>query len=741
MARALRRATVFSSFVRNEIAGASPDPPSKPRCTCAEAAFGTRSGSQSCVIVIDMFLVIYRLPGLAPMCGWRGRAFCLTSLLVLSGGANLAAQTQNQQTPHFSVSVTERTDIVEEVGTTRRILKEEIETQQARTLDEALRLLPGVYVRTGGQGMPRIDLRGWRSRHVLLLVDGVPVNSTDDGQFDPTEISMASIREIKVTYGASSLLYGENAVAGVIEISTEPVQPGRSAAVDLDIRRGIQGQAGGHVSLGTERVSVLVSGNSFNSDGFRLPGTFMATSTEDGGLRANSDRVRQTALVKVGVTASRTLKLGGQVTVGGGSHGLPPTTIDSPDDPFAQRIRYERVEHYRSARGQVSAEYRPASSFQLRAWAFVNNRNEDRVRYDDATYSSFDDPLVSGTFQRTDETTISGGAVHGLADFGAVGRLRFSLNTRHESLDSTGQVRDQRLGGGGGGGRGAGSTIQRFALRAFDEHRQVGVHAVGAEWEVRPTPRTGLVAGMSGTWQNRPEGRQGGASWLLGVSRQLTDELAARAAVTRRLRVPSIRQLYEAETGNPALVPERSSGVEIGLDQRWRAERVLSLAGFLTWADEYIERDSQSPFANRDEYRFAGVETTFETRDWSPLDLRLGYSWMHAVDQSPGTERDTLPYRPRHRVTVDTRWTLPGQWRARAALYHAADVVYYSRRAPLIRADASSYRLVDVSLTRALSDAWDVTVSVNNLFDELYEESYGLPREGRTVLLRLLGRL
>ena len=686
-----------------------------------------------------MFVVIHRSSG---VCGWRRRVFCVTSLLVLAGGADLAAQTQNQQTPHFSVSVTDRTDIVEEVGTTRRISKEEIETQQARTLDEALRLLPGVYVRTGGQGIPRIDLRGWRSRHVLLLVDGVPVNSTDDGQFDPTEFSTASIREIKVTYGASSLLYGENAVAGVIEISTEPVQPGRSAAVDLDIRRGIQRLAGGHVSLGTERVSVLMSGNSFDSDGFRLPGAFTVTSNEDGALRANSDRDRQTALVKVGLTASRTLKFGGLVTVGSGSHGLPPTTVDSPDDPFAQRIRYERVESYRSATGRVSAEYRPDGPFQLRAWAFVNSRDEDRVRYDDATYSSFDDPLVSGTFQRTDETTISGGAVHSLADFGAAGRLRFSLNTRRESLDSAGQVRDQRLGGGGGGsGGGGGATTQQFALRAFDDRRQVDVHAVGAEWEVRPTPRTGLVAGISGTWQNRPEGRQGGASWLLGVSRQLTDELAARATVTRRLRVPSIRQLYEAETGNPALIPERSSAVEVGLDQRWGSGRELSLAGFLTWADEYIERDSGSSFANRDEYRFAGLEATFTTSDWSPLDLRLGYSWMHAVDQSPGTERDTLPYRPRQRVTVDTRWTLPAHWRARAALYHAAGIVFYSRRAPLVRAEASSYQLVDVSLTRALSDAWNVTAGVNNLFDELYEESYGLPREGRTVLLRLLGRL
>ena len=166
----------------------------------------------------------------------------------------------------------------------------------------------------------------------------------------------------------------------------------------------------------------------------------MATSTEDGGLRANSDRVRQTALVKVGVTASRTLKVSGQVTVGGGSHGLPSTTIDSPDDPFTQRIRYERVEHYRSARGQVSAAYRPASPFQLRAWAFVNSRNEDRVRYDDATYSSFDDPLVSGTFQRTDEMTISGGAVHGLADFGDVGASRSFCCSRSLAADGSGLV-------------------------------------------------------------------------------------------------------------------------------------------------------------------------------------------------------------------------------------------------------------------------------------------------------------
>ena len=37
-------------------------------------------------------------------------------------------------------------------------------------------------------------------------INGVPANSTSDGQFDPARISTAGIREIKVSYGSSSVL-------------------------------------------------------------------------------------------------------------------------------------------------------------------------------------------------------------------------------------------------------------------------------------------------------------------------------------------------------------------------------------------------------------------------------------------------------------------------------------------------------------------------------------------------------
>ena len=111
----------------------------------------------------------------------------LLTVLVLQP---LALKAQTAQTiPTFSVSVTEASELVEEVGTTRRISRADIEARNARTLDEALRMLPGVHVRTGGDGAPRIDVRGFRSRHVLLLMNGVPVNSSADGQFDPARIS------------------------------------------------------------------------------------------------------------------------------------------------------------------------------------------------------------------------------------------------------------------------------------------------------------------------------------------------------------------------------------------------------------------------------------------------------------------------------------------------------------------------------------------------------------------------
>jgi vitamin B12 transporter len=257
-----------------------------------------------------------------------------------------------QGTPTFSVSVTEPFELVEAVGTTRRIGRADIEARNARTLDEALRLIPGVYVRTGGDGTPRVDIRGFRSRHVLLLVNGVPVNSTADGQFDPARISTMAIREIKVSYSSSSVLYGDNALAAVIEITTIDERP--DANVDVSVGTSDQRGTGGRLSRTIGRWSLTASGAAYAMNGFRLPGSVAATATEDGGRRNNSDRDRGELRGSLGYRFGRGISIGTEWSVGGGSYGLPPGTINDPNDIFGQAVRYERVESYRAASGQVS---------------------------------------------------------------------------------------------------------------------------------------------------------------------------------------------------------------------------------------------------------------------------------------------------------------------------------------------------------------------------------------------------
>src|SRR5579883_3224034 len=105
------------------------------------------------------------------------------------GGVSSAGAGQGQEgsggggEPDASAGITAGRDarIVERTTNVTVISAKQIEDAGARTLDQALRLAPGVYVRDGGgDGIPRIDIRGFRTRNILLLIDGIPYNSSFD---------------------------------------------------------------------------------------------------------------------------------------------------------------------------------------------------------------------------------------------------------------------------------------------------------------------------------------------------------------------------------------------------------------------------------------------------------------------------------------------------------------------------------------------------------------------------------
>lgn len=86
---------------------------------------------------------------------------------------------------------------------------------------EALRLVPGSQVvQTGGQGgVTSIFVRGGASNFNKVLVDGIPVNDIG-GSFDYSDFATTGVESVEALRDANSVLYGSDAMAGVISITT-----------------------------------------------------------------------------------------------------------------------------------------------------------------------------------------------------------------------------------------------------------------------------------------------------------------------------------------------------------------------------------------------------------------------------------------------------------------------------------------------------------------------------------------
>ena len=103
------------------------------------------------------------------------------------------------------------------------ISSEQIEEQKATTVFEALRGVPGLMVlQSGSIGRSvSIRIRGSDTDHVLVMIDGVQVNSPTLGSFNFADLTTDNVERIEVVRGPQSTLYGSDAMAGLINIVTK----------------------------------------------------------------------------------------------------------------------------------------------------------------------------------------------------------------------------------------------------------------------------------------------------------------------------------------------------------------------------------------------------------------------------------------------------------------------------------------------------------------------------------------
>ncbi|PJE02171.1 MAG: TonB-dependent receptor [Leptospira sp.] len=105
---------------------------------------------------------------------------------------------------------------------TEVISREDLDAMGARTVADSLGNVPGIEVRPAqpGQRGESVRLQGLSAQNVLILVDGQRVTGRFNGSIDLTRFKVEDIDRIEIIKGASSALYGSDAIAGVINIIT-----------------------------------------------------------------------------------------------------------------------------------------------------------------------------------------------------------------------------------------------------------------------------------------------------------------------------------------------------------------------------------------------------------------------------------------------------------------------------------------------------------------------------------------
>ncbi len=150
---------------------------------------------------------------------------------------------------------------------------------------EVLQELPGVVTRrgsaSGNSGSGGEQIQGIDSRQALVLFDGQPVigaRGIKSGVLNLDRQAVGNLESIEVVKGASSALYGSDAIGGVInQISRDPKAP---IELNLTASGGSQGRADyrGDIGFGGERFIGFFSGERHKQNPFDLtPTTFDTT--------------------------------------------------------------------------------------------------------------------------------------------------------------------------------------------------------------------------------------------------------------------------------------------------------------------------------------------------------------------------------------------------------------------------------------------------------------------------------
>lgn len=144
----------------------------------------------------------------------------LLAVLALTGAGSVSAEMPVYTLKGITVTANRQAERLQDVPANVQVVTEkDIQKRNVQNTAQAVAMVTGVSASQSVEGT--VNLRGYDSRNILVLVDGQPMNTAWNGDVDWNMIPVENIRKIEVVSGGQSALYGGRAVGGVINIMTK----------------------------------------------------------------------------------------------------------------------------------------------------------------------------------------------------------------------------------------------------------------------------------------------------------------------------------------------------------------------------------------------------------------------------------------------------------------------------------------------------------------------------------------
>lgn len=113
------------------------------------------------------------------------------------------------------------TRLDEAISAYKIITAADLRAQGSVTLQDALRTQMGINVSQDGMLGGQMNMRGLSGNNVKIMIDGLPVNGREASNVDLGQINMANVEKIEIVQGPMGIMYGSDAIGGVINVTTK----------------------------------------------------------------------------------------------------------------------------------------------------------------------------------------------------------------------------------------------------------------------------------------------------------------------------------------------------------------------------------------------------------------------------------------------------------------------------------------------------------------------------------------